>query len=93
MLVTKSEPLVSAFLFYLVLVPSGLYRSEKGYLTTVGIRLIQIHFVIWIGFSLSIMLANDGWWTGEAVRRLLEDRQGLIPAAWEHLLLQNVCRL
>jgi hypothetical protein len=82
MLVTKSEPLVSAFLIYLALVPSSLYRSERGYLTTVGIRLIQIHFTIWIGFSLSIMLANEGWWTGESVRRLLEDRQGIVPTSW-----------
>lgn len=81
-LVTKSEPLISAFLLYLAIVPSSLYRSERGYLTTVGIRLIQIHFVIWIGFSLSTMLANEGWWTGESVRRLLEDRQGIMPAAW-----------
>ncbi len=28
------------------------------------------------------MLANEGWWTGESVRRLLEDRQGLIPPSW-----------
>jgi hypothetical protein len=81
-LVTKSEPLISAFLLYLAIVPSSLYRSERGYLTTVGMRLIQIHFVIWIGFSLSTMLANEGWWTGESVRRLLEDRQGIMPAAW-----------
>lgn len=82
LLVTKSEPIVSAFLLYLAFIPSSLYRSERGYLTTVGMRLIQIHFVIWIGFSLSTMLANEGWWTGESVRRLLEDRQGILPASW-----------
>ncbi|MFN7290157.1 MAG: hypothetical protein ACK5YR_20795 [Pirellula sp.] len=82
LLVTKCEPLVSAFLLYLAFVPTSLYRSERGYLATVGIRLMQIHFVIWIWFSLSIMLANEGWWTGESVRRLLEDRQGIIPSTW-----------
>lgn len=87
MLVTKSEPLVSAFLLYLAIVPSSLYRSERGYLTTVGFRFMQIHFVIWIGFSLSMMLANEGWWTGESVRRLLEDSQGIIPASWGSPLL------
>jgi hypothetical protein len=82
LLVTKSEPLVSAFLLYLALIPTIINHPQRGYLATVGIRLIQIHFVIWIGFSLSLMLANEGWWTGESVRRLLEDRQGLIPASW-----------
>lgn len=82
LLVTKSEPLVSAFLLYLAIVPTTINHPQRGYLATVGLRLIQIHFVIWIGFSLSLMLANEGWWTGESVRRLLEDRQGLIPASW-----------
>lgn len=82
LLVTKSEPLVSAFLLYLAIVPATINHPQRGYLATVGMRLIQIHFVIWIGFSLSLMLANEGWWTGESVRRLLEDRQGLIPASW-----------
>lgn len=82
LLVTYSEPLVSASLFYLILVPSALYKSDKGYLATVGIRLIQIHFVLWIGFSLFSMLSNEGWWTGESVRRLIEDRQGILPSSW-----------
>ncbi|XZE19113.1 hypothetical protein SH449x_004423 [Pirellulaceae bacterium SH449] len=82
LLVTYSEPLVSAFLFYSILVPSGLYKSNKAYFATVGMRLIQIHFVLWIGFSLFSMLSNEGWWTGESVRRLIEDRQGLLPSSW-----------
>ena len=82
LLVTVSEPLISAFLFYFALVPTNLYQSQRGYFATIGLRLVQVHFVIWIGFSLASMLANEGWWTGESVRRLLEDRQGLIPASW-----------
>jgi hypothetical protein len=82
LLTTYSEPLVSAFLFYSILVPSALYKSKTGYLATVGIRLIQIHFVFWIAFSLFSMLSNEGWWTGESVRRLIEDRQGLLPSSW-----------
>jgi hypothetical protein len=86
LLVGICEPLIAASLFYLCLAPS--HRIEErtsaktAILGNVALRLVQVHFVLWILFSLTTMLSTEGWWTGESVLRLLADGQGLLPRTW-----------
>lgn len=61
--------------------PSNSALSGNHWLANLALRLIQTHFAIWIAFSLFSMLGYEGWWTGEAVRQLVEDRQGWLPDA------------
>jgi hypothetical protein len=82
LLVTRSEPLLAAALFYLALVPSASKASKWSFLGTVGLRMLQVHFFVWIGFSLASMLANEGWWTGTAIHQLLVEQQGFLPRSW-----------
>jgi hypothetical protein len=95
LLIGRGEPLLVPFLLYSFLLPVGavLFQSKtkcpeqavaptwKSELATVGFRLMQVHFVIWILFSVTSMLGNEGWWTGEAVRQLLVDGQGWLPVS------------
>ena len=86
LLVGICEPLITASLFYLCLAPS--HRIEERNLSkvsvfgNVAIRLVQVHLALWILYSLTTMRSTEGWWTGESVRRLLADGQGLLPRAW-----------
>lgn len=98
----RGEPLLLACLFYLSLAPSfpteklgsntvtdwGSNKSSKSdlWLGNFSMRLIQVHFVLWIAFSLFSMLGFEGWWTGEAIRQLVEDRQGFLPHALAKLM-------
>jgi hypothetical protein len=94
LLVGICEPLIAASLFYLCLAPS--HRIEQGNQSkvsvfgNVAIRLVQVHFALWILFSLTTMLSTEGWWTGESVRRLLADSQGLLPRTWAVPLVAEV---
>ncbi|XZE35241.1 hypothetical protein SH501x_000730 [Pirellulaceae bacterium SH501] len=95
LLIGRGEPLLVPFLLYSLLLPvrgtvfpsntkgseqvaGPLWRCE---LATLGFRLMQVHFVLWILFSFTSMLGNEGWWTGEAVRQLLVDGQGWLPVS------------
>ncbi len=90
LMVGRGEPLLVAALLYSLLIPSlpleRLWRSkdennsiEPSWRVNFAHRLTQVHFALWILFSLVSMLGNDGWWTGESVRQLLADRQGWLP--------------
>ena len=92
----RGDSLVLPFLLYSLLLPStGLLPFAKRgsvlkppstpwkrELATLGLRLMQVHFFLWFLFSLTTMLGNEGWWTGEAVRQLLADAQGWLPTSW-----------
>lgn len=86
LLVGICEPLITASVFYLCLAPSFRIEDRTSDSTSVigniAIRLVQTHFALWLLFSLTTMLSTDGWWTGESVRRLLADGQGLMPRTW-----------
>lgn len=96
LLMGRGEPLVLPFLLYSLLLPStGFFPFAKSpradgstvplwkrELATLGLRLMQVHFLFWFLFSLTTMLGNEGWWTGESVRQLLADAQGWIPTSW-----------
>jgi hypothetical protein len=80
-----SEILMSAGLFYLAIEPGGsllLKRSHKesadrcSVRANIGLRCLQIHWVLWIGLSLASMLQQPVWWNGEAIGLLSEQGSG-----------------
>lgn len=101
LLIGRGEPLLVPLLLYSLLLPTkgSLFGSPpkadprrvtpmwRCELATLGVRLMQVHFLIWILFSVTCMLGNEGWWTGEAVRQLLVDGQGWIPVSWATVTL------
>lgn len=95
MLITLSEPLMSAFLVYLVIEPGRLVWNGIGGLASgpdrvsanIALRLMQCHFGLWMAFSMFSMLGNPAWWNGEAGWGLIEHRQGLLALGdgWQSL--------
>ena len=84
-LTMPSEVLMSAGLFYLALEPGAsllLNRSNKesadrySVLANIGLRCLQIHWVLWVGLSLASMLQQPVWWNGEAIGLLSEQGSG-----------------
>lgn len=84
-LTMPSEILMSAGLFYLAIEP-GESRLLKGaikesadrysVLANIGLRCLQIHWVLWVGLSLASMLQQPVWWSGEAIGLLSEQGSG-----------------
>jgi hypothetical protein len=84
-LTMPSEVLMSAGLFYLALEPGAsllLNRSNKesadrySVLANIGLRCLQIHWLLWVGLSLASMLQQPVWWNGEAIGLLSEQGSG-----------------
>ena len=84
-LTMPSEILMSAGLFYLAIEPgerlflkSSLKESADRYsvLANIGLRCLQIHWVLWIGLSLASMLQQPVWWNGDAIGLLSEQGSG-----------------
>jgi hypothetical protein len=75
LLITRSEPILFASLMYLALSPWA------NYWRSVSLRLIAVHFFVWISFSLANMLAQECWWNGSAIGRLLYENWGVTSSS------------
>jgi hypothetical protein len=80
LLINKGEPLLVASVLYCTLLTPIRETSLFRVFSNLALRMLQIHFLIWIAMSLFSMLANETWWTGEAVRQLIVDGQGFLPS-------------
>jgi hypothetical protein len=86
MIIALYEPLLSAVLAYLTIDPGrlvwkiqpGLSSGEKRHSANISLRLIQVHFALWIVFGLCSMLAYPAWWNGEAGWGLITQKRGLL---------------
>lgn len=80
-LTTSAEVLASAALLYLAIDPgTPFFRRRSGVtgskdhtvLANVALRCLQVHWIIWLAFSLASMLSHSQWWDGTAVAILTE---------------------
>ena len=86
------EPLLLAMFAYLVIDPGrsswlhpGLSNGPDRITANVATQLIRWHLWIWIGFSLTCMLASPLWWNGEAGWLLIRQGKGYLnlTEGWE----------
>ncbi|MEQ1825263.1 MAG: hypothetical protein ABL921_04930 [Pirellula sp.] len=102
-LVSTHEPLLGATLAYLLVdtgrlnwtLRPGICSGSSRISANISLQLIRTHFWIWVGFSLSSMLANSSWWNGEACWLLIQSGHGWIPLSdgWQwvaHLFTHGV---
>ncbi len=86
MIISLYEPLLCAAVTYLIIDPGrlvwkiqpGLSSGESRWSANFSLRLIQIHFALWIAFGLCSMLAYPAWWNGEAGWGLITQKRGLL---------------
>jgi hypothetical protein len=91
-LTLPAETLQSAALLYLAIAPGvGMRLGTKGVkaanheneqgksvLANVGLRCLQVHWILWLFLSTANMLQQEAWWTGQAVGVLSEQGAGLL---------------
>jgi hypothetical protein len=84
-LTMPSEVLMSAGLFYLAMEPGASLLQKRSHkesadrysvLANIGLRCLQIHWLLWVGLSLASMLQQPVWWNGEAIGLLSEQGSG-----------------
>jgi hypothetical protein len=83
-LTLPSEVLTSAALLYLAIEPGTAMRIKQlevakegssSVLANLALRCLQVHWILWSGFSLASMFQQTPWWDGTALSILSE--QGL----------------
>jgi hypothetical protein len=97
------ELLIAAGLFYLIIdtgrtVWSAVPARDDGVsrvTANLALRSVQVHFLLWLMFSMASMLQYNAWWNGTAVSLMSEQIQGLsgpIPrtSPWGQMLTHGM---
>ncbi|MFN5395024.1 MAG: hypothetical protein ACK5EO_14065 [Planctomycetota bacterium] len=84
-LTMPAEVLASAALLYLAIEPgTAMFRKQReavrdepsSVLANLALRCLQVHWILWAGFSLASMFQQTPWWDGTALSILSEQGSG-----------------